>query len=226
MDEKKGLAASAKAVSRRTMERLGRPVGRSLHLTGAACAGNALVGLGKLIVGIVSLSPFACASALYTFGMVTAKSYVLAGVVREEGAGDQRGRYRRAGLILIGVSLLYMLYSARLFFYPANSAYPMSVALAIAAFTFTELTLNLRGVIIERKNHTLLVHAVKMLNLASSLICLVLTQTAILSISSDRMESHSAANGLIGVIMGGAAALLGAAMVLRVGRIQKREAEV
>lgn len=211
-----------KQLSQVATSRVGKKKGRSLHITGAACLGNFVVGVGKLILGIISLSLFTCVGALYTFGMVTAKCFALAGIVKQDNSKEQYWYYKASGLILIIASLLYIIYSIRLFVNPINTVYDMNVALLIATFTFTELVLNIRGVIIERHNHSPLVHAIKMINLASSLICLVLTQAAILSFADTQFAMHASANGLLGIIMGGVACLLGVVMIIRIGVIQKR----
>lgn len=224
--DRKGLVEAARHLSRRTMEQLGVTTGRSLHITGASCVGNLCVGVGKLVMGILSLSVFTCASALYTFGMVAAKGCALAGIVREVDPKRQRRYYKLSGLILIVASVLYIVYSVRLLLHPVVSIYSSYVAIDIAAFTFVELTLNIRGVIIERKNHTLLVHAIKMINLASSLICLVLTQTAILSFAEESLENQPMANGLFGSLMGTVAAALGVAMIMRILRVEKKEGKI
>ncbi|MDL2213964.1 hypothetical protein LJB76_00210 [Clostridia bacterium OttesenSCG-928-O13] len=198
----------------------GEEKGLSLSATGAAVAGNVFVGLGKLALGIFSLSLFTCVSALYTFGMVVAKCCALAGIFKSKNPEEQYRYYTLSGIILIITSLLYMGYSVRLFFCPATGTYHMFVALAIAAFTFTEIAINIRGVVVERHNRAPLVHALKMLSLASSLICLSLTQAAILSFASSEVDTHPAANGLIGLFTGGLAAGLGVYMVVRAGKIQ------
>ena len=215
------IVNSIKQASSTVFERTGKTTGRALHITGASCMGNMVVGVGKLIMGILSLSVFTCVSACYTFGMVTAKCAVLAGIVKEENKKGQYHYYKMAGTILIAASILYIIYSFRLLLNPTVSSYNQNVALAIATFTFTELTLNIRGVIVERHNHTPLIHAIKMINLASSLICLVLTQTAILAISSDHVETQSQSNGFFGILMGGAATLIGIIMLLQVKRFRK-----
>lgn len=173
--EKKGMKQTIMQTSHIIMNRAGKKHGWSLHLTGASCVGNTLLGLGKLVMGVLSMSFFTCASALY------------------------------------------MIYSIRLFIHPKETVYHMYIALAIA--TFTEIGLNIRGVIMERKNNAPLIHAIKMINLSSSLICLVLTQTAILSFASD-LPTHANVNGLMGIIMGGAATLIGIYMILRITAIE------
>lgn len=195
---------------------------RTLHLAGISSAGNTLLGLGKIISGILSLSIFVCVNGCYTLGMVLARYCALAGVVRARDVKTQYRYYRWSGIILIAASLLYLCYSGWSYHHPKYIAYPESVALAIATFTFTEIGLNIRGVIINRKNRTPLLHAVKTINLAASLISLVLTQSAILSIAQGGYHDP-ASNALLGMLTGGCAALLGVFMLWRIKRIQAKE---
>ena len=204
-------------------EHFGPSIKRFLKITAASGTANIIVGLGKLAMGVLSMSFFACINAFYTFGMVFAKGVALIGIVKAKNVKEQYRYYMISGTILTVSSLLYIAYSIRLFFHPENSIYHMYVALVIASFTFTELVINIRGVIMELHNHALLIHAIKMINLASSLICLVLTQTAILSFSDTKVESHAMANGLIGILMGSCAAMLGVIMIARINRIQSRK---
>lgn len=217
------ISAFIKKIISIATERVGEKKGRSLHITGASCVGNTIVGLGKLVMGILSMSFFTCASALYTFGMVTAKCFALAGIVKEENSKEQYRYYKTSGAILIASSILYIIYSVRLFLFPEMTTYHEYVAMGIATFTFAELALNIRGVIIERNNRTPLIHAIRMINLASSLICLVLTQTAILSFASDRTDVHPQVNGFMGMLMGGIATLLGIIMIVRISRIKNEK---
>lgn len=209
-----------KAMQYALVGRFERRTRLSLQTTGATVAGNVFVGVGKLTLGIVSLSFFTCVSALYTFGMVIAKCCALAGILKSKTQNEQYRYYTLSGIILIITSLLYMGYSVRLFLAPATGAYHIYTALAIAAFTFAEIGINVRGVVVERKSATPLIHAIKMLNLASSLICLALTQAAILSFASAEVGTHPAANGLMGLLMGALATGLGVLMVARARKLQ------
>lgn len=201
-------------------ERFASNISWSLKMTAASILANIFVGLGKLMMGIVSMSFFTCVNAFYTFGMVIAKYFAIAGIVKSNDMNEQYKYYTFSGVILTASSLIYIAYSIQLFFHPATSVYNMYVALVIAVFTFTEITINIRGVIIERHNHTPLIHAIKMINLASSLICLVLTQTAILSFTDSQVDLHSTANGQVGILMGSCATVLGISMIVRMRKIQ------
>lgn len=211
------LTGGLKELDTALTERFEPQIARSLKITGASGAGNLLVGIRKLLMGIYSLSFFTCVSALYTFGMVMAKYCVLFGLIKTSNKNEQSRRTMYSGLILTVASLLYMGYSARLFFYPSTPSFRLPVALGIASFTFAELTLNIRGVIIARKNHAAPIQAIKVINLCASLICLVLTQAALLALSSTaNLEVHAGATGILGVLMGGIAAMMGVVIMFRV----------
>ena len=107
-----------------------------------------------------------------------------------------------------------------MYFHPACTAYHPYLAIGIAAVTFAEIGLNLRGVLVFRKNRSPLLHALKTINLAASLISLVLTQAAILSFADE--VQNPASNGILGALMGTCAVLLGVYMLLRMRRITKR----
>ena len=217
----KSLPAFIGKVNTDMNERYDNKTSRLLKLSGASITANILLGLGKLALGIYTMSFFVCVSAMYTFGMVVAKYFALAGIIKSKTIAEQYRYYFLSGTILIVASLAFIGYSVRVFFHPVTTVYHMYVALLIASFTFFEITVNIRGVIVERHNHTPLFHALRTTNLASSLICLVLTQAAILSFADTQSEIHPTANGIIGVAMGCLALMLGINMVLRIKRIQK-----
>ena len=89
--------------------------GRSLQVAGASCIASAAAGMGKLAMGLVSLSLFTCVSAFYSFAMVIAKVVALSALVRETGREFQLRSCTLAGQLLIVASALYMVYSARSF---------------------------------------------------------------------------------------------------------------
>jgi hypothetical protein len=56
------------------------------------------------------------------------------------------------------------------------------VAIAIAAFTFTEIGVSVHGIVTTRKNREPIMEAVKLTNFSTSLISLVLTEAALMSL--------------------------------------------
>lgn len=227
MNDKKlfKLIQYAKDTSVLFTNQYGSKMSRSLYLTGAAVTAGTFIAIGKLIMGILSLSFFTCANAFYSFGMIGAKSIALTGIRKAQSIKEQYQYYIGSGVVLIVSSLLYIIYSIRLFFSPITSSYHMYVAIGIAAVTFAEIGLNIRGVIVTKHNHTILIHAIKMINLSASLIALVLTQTALLSFTIIEADSQgiSKANGVIGVFMSTVATLIAIYMIYRVKRLKKQE---
>lgn len=197
----------------------------SMRMSGAACAGNFVVGTGKLIIGIISLSLFTCVSAFYTYGMVVAKGCALWGRRYERQKQYAYYNYRLTAIILIVASILYVIYSMRLLWRPEHTSYNIYVGITIATFTFAEIGINIRGVCVHLKKDNMLGHALKMANLATSLIALVLTQTALLSFTHEGMADYdpSVANGLMGMLMGLVSSLLGGYMLIRLRKIEKKE---
>lgn len=215
----------AKDISASFTNQYGSKMSRSLHITGASATASTFIAVGKLIMGIISLSFFTCANAFYSFGMVGAKSIALTGIRKAQDKSEQYKYCFCSGVVLIVSSLLYIIYSIRLFFSPITSSYHMYIAIGIAAVTFTEVGLNIRGVIVTRHNHTLLIHVIKMINLSASLIAMVLTQTALLSFTNKEGDAlvTSKANGVIGILMGTVATLIGCYMIYRVKKLKKQD---
>ena len=191
----------------------------AVRITGAACAASFLLGSGKLLMGIFSSSFFTIMNAFYTYGMVTAKLLALRGLMVSP--QKQTSYYKGAADILITASLCYAVYSTRLLWNPENTQYHPYLAMGIATVMFTEIGMNLWGVLAERKAKSPMFHAIKTINLASSLIGLVLTQAAILSFTHpEEGYDPSLANSILGLCMGGCAAFLGCFMLWRTARLK------
>lgn len=140
-------------------------------------------------------------------------------MLREEGAvlygfrSTKLKSFRLVGIVIFLTSLSYALYSTRLFMGYKSMDFPMMIALIIALYTFFEFGINIREAIRLRKLHDLESAALKFINLASTMICFVLTQTAILSFAYE--QDASAANGLAGILFGVLAGLIGIYMITK-----------
>lgn len=220
---RKKTGGKPKLLVRLQDSRFGDQKYRSIRFAGFSCVSNTLLGLGKLVLGIATLSFFTCVSGFYTLGTVGAKVCAMVGLIKEQGRKEQFRYYKLSGVILTIASLLYIAYSVRVCFVPTTAKYHEVAAICIAAFTCAEMIVNIRGVIKERKNHTPLIHAMKMINLASAAVCVVLTQTALLSFALEGENPLPWANGVMGIIMGSAATVLGIIMMVHISRMEKKE---
>ncbi len=178
----------------------------------ASIALNAVLAVGKLVAGILTFSIFMCFHAFYNVGMGMAKYFILAGIKRSASRSEEYEVFRTVGIVVLAASLVYALYSVRLFIGGQSARYPQVAAITIATVTFTEIVLNIQGSISTKKADRLMLHANKLVGLASSLVSLVLTQTAIMSFAHDGDAAF--ANGLSGVFFGICAALIGLYMLL------------
>jgi divalent metal cation (Fe/Co/Zn/Cd) transporter len=205
-----------------------RKIERSINYAKVSFYMNLVMAVGKMIVGLYTASIFLCIYALYNVGLALAKGMAVKGYLAGKRPPDEThvfgyGReeyksYFRVGVILTTSSIVFIIYCLRLFLYGSSASYSMHVALAIAFMTFIEMGMAVRGSVVTiRKGISPAVSAIKLSNLAASLISLVLTQTAILSFTHQGDMSYY--NGLAGLIFGGLSALIGVGMILHMQRV-------
>lgn len=187
---------------------------------------NLGLALGKLAVGVVSGSIFLCINAFYNAGMAAAKRTALYGYRKGHPDAETNEPQREypaclaVGAIVLASSAIYIIYCLRLFLFGSDTRYSDIVSITIAAFTFTEIGLAVYGVAGLRHGREPAMLAVKLVNLATSLISLVLTQSALLSFTAEGDSSFY--NGLSGMLFGGCAMLIGLGMMLRVSRVMRQ----
>ena len=120
--------------------------------------------------------------------------------------------YYIVGLLILLSGICYMIYSLRLFSGGTSIEYTLEVGIGIATFTFTELGMSIYGLVIAKKNKNIMVEAFKLVNLATSLLSLVLTQVALLSFNYvDGDPSHY--NGISGIVFSSLVVLIGIYMI-------------
>jgi hypothetical protein len=190
---------------------------RNIYFSVAAIPGHVVMAGWKGALMIVSPSLFILANILFTLGLALVKTLVVFADRRMQRTGDQTvpvRAYRASGLVLLLLSLAYAALCLPLVLGEASTErYSYELAIAIATVTFVELGFSIHGFASSRRRRDLLMEAVKLSNLAASLIFLVLTQTALLSMTSE--TDHSRYNGICGIVMGAGAALISLRMLVR-----------
>ncbi|MFT4214609.1 MAG: hypothetical protein QM622_07520 [Microbacterium sp.] len=190
---------------------------RNIYFCVAAIPFHLLMAGGKGALMIVSPSLFILANVVFTLGLAGVKLIVVLADRQLRRTGDEavlKRAYRLSGRILLLLSLAYAALCLPLVFGEGRTErYTSEVAIAIATVTFVELGFSLHGFASSRRRGDLLMEAVKLSNLAASLIFLVLTQTALLSMTSA--SDHSRYNGICGIVMGAGAALISLRLMLR-----------
>lgn len=164
----------------------------------------------KAVISVVALSFFMFVNALYSAGMGVVKFYAIK--MHKQEIAEQIVTYRNVGIVISCTNICYVLYSVRLFYGGSSGVYDMNVALTIALYTFVEFGINIREAFRLRKSKELTAKALMAISFSSTLLCFVLTQTAIMSFASE--GDNSSANALSGIFFGSLAVLCGLAVVV------------
>jgi divalent metal cation (Fe/Co/Zn/Cd) transporter len=147
---------------------------------------NAVMALGKIGMSIYSLSLYLFIGGLFNVGIGVAKAIAVKGHSELKDKKPQEYGHRSyylVGCVVIIASIAYMAYSLRMMNGgQSNIEYDLITALCIATFTFVEIGTTVYGIIKIRRDKEPIIEAIKMTNLVSSLISIVLTQSALISI--------------------------------------------
>lgn len=174
--------------------------------------------LSKTVISIAALSFFMFTNALYSAGLGVAR-YIAVKMHTQDGKKQIRSYFYVGGVIFFA-SACYVVYSIRLFHKSEIPSYDKIFGIVIACYTFFEFGINVREAIRLRKSNALETKALRAISLSSTLLCFVLTQTALMSFTHEGDSSF--ANALAGVVFGGAAALVGIYVMVRSKILQKR----
>jgi len=183
---------------------------------------NAIFAIGKIAIGIYSLSFFLCINGFYNAGISVSKSLSIRGYKKKTyNTGDRKRdikeehrRLYQMGIVVIVASAVYLIYCIHMMLAGKNNEhYNQIVAITIALVTFTEIGVAIRNFIAARKSREPLMEGMKLISLATSLISLVLTQTTLMSLSNS--DNIPFACGLTGIIFGSLSAIIGMYLMFR-----------
>lgn len=181
-----------------------------LAFTRVSILKDAFLVVGKVVLGVISISFFMFVNAMYSAGIGLARFVAIK--MHTQARDSQIQSYRLVGAIILSASICYLLYCVRLFFGGKTGVYSMNAGLLIALYTFVEFGINIKDAIRLRKSKALEAKALRAISLSSTLICFVLTQTAIMSFAAQ--GDNSFANALSGMFFGSLAALVGLYVIL------------
>ncbi len=167
-------------------------------------------GFAKLVLAFIGSSFFIGLNAVFSFGLGSTRVICLKN--RHAPFDKQKRFYNITGIMICACSIVYILYSARLFFVEENIRYGLITSIAIAAFTFFEFGFNIYDFVKYKNNFTPATQAIKMVTFCSTLTCFVLTQIALTSFNSSLAGKW---NGVMGIIIGVICFALGLFMSLR-----------
>ncbi|WAO22427.1 MULTISPECIES: hypothetical protein [Listeriaceae] len=187
---------------------------RCMYFTTIAVPFNAMLAIGKIVLGVFSLSFILVINAFFNIGMAVAK-YLAVKTHRTSSVTerDQRKSYRSIGWMILFSSIMFIVFCSVLTISNTAIKYDPHIAVIIATVTFTELVLSIHGIINARKDKKLIMEAVKLTNFASALISLALTQAALLSFAYD--GNVVGYNMISGLLFGTISGFIGIYMILK-----------
>lgn len=159
------------------------------------------VGIGKFVFGIVFKNPMFGVSGVFSVFMCLSKVECYLGA--KTSRKTFKSRNNMIAIFLLIASLVYIFYSARLVFMDFSSmSYPDFAAIIIAAVSFVELGIAIYGLSkVKRKGHYF--RNIKIINFASALTAIVLTEIALLSFASDLAPKQTDfIGGISGIAVG------------------------
>lgn len=171
------------------------------------------IGAFKIILAAFSGSVLLLIHAVYNI----IKAYAMHYAVENRKGHDITMFY--SGLLVIAASTVYLIYSIYIYTFGSDSSYHMYVALGIATLTCYELVVAIHGILAARKSKNIQRETTKYINLASALISVSLTQTAILSFTSTGDMSKYYAMG--DAVFGFLAMIVGILMLIIAKNLQK-----
>lgn len=168
---------------------------------------NAILGIFKIILAIISHSLLLFIYSFYNVSISIAKRTS----IREKQKYEYENFYF-CGIIVLIASISYILYSDYIYFNGSSSKYNMYVAIGIATLAFYNITMAIIGVVKAKKRKDIKNQTIKFTNLASSFISMSLTQTAILSFTTE--GDMSKYNAIGGIVFGVLSAIVGIYMII------------
>lgn len=140
----------------------------------------------KVFLGFFLNNIFFLISGFYSVGTVGIKIIYLMGAKRSKEDQDREIPYFLAMTITqLVTSIVYIIYTTRFFFQQDFTSYTPLMSLAITLFSFIDLGIVIYSLFRVRSKEDLLLKGIKLTNLASAVIFIGITHSALLSLNSD-----------------------------------------
>lgn len=179
---------------------------RLIFFTGSSIAWNIIIALYKISLVVTSHSILILLYAFYNISLVITHTSLIRRIKSES------EKYYIVGFIVVAASISYIAYSIRILFGdPSSMYYNLYSAIGIAVVTFFDLVMSIIGIRNARKNMNIEEETSKLINLATSLISISVTQGAILTfMQHEKISLHT---GIGGIIFGTLAMIVGIYMI-------------
>lgn len=177
---------------------------RTAAMTMASFAMNALIGIGKLVLGVYLLSVWFMTTAVYYLILGTARGLILKRFEALKQIEDSPERYelefaayKKSGVFLCLLGLSYLLVCLRMYMVGDAAVFGGHTVFLIALVAFTKLVVAIRGTVVNRHLRDPIVSALKIINFTDAMVSIVVTQyTLLVMTESDHAMRSSALLGM------------------------------
>lgn len=166
----------------------------------AAFTLNALIGAGKLLLGMYLQSAWFMINAVYYLVLSAARGQTLRRYAEARKLGDPEERYelefsvyRKSGIFLCLLGLSYMGVCLRMFMVGDAVVFSGNMVFLIASVAFTKLGMAIHGNVVNRHLHNPIVSALKVINFTDAMVSIVVTQYTLLMMRSSASAMSSSA---------------------------------
>ena len=166
--------------------------------------GNLIIFLMKVILFFITFSWIILISSFYNLGIGLARKKVY----------SKNDNYISIGIFVSLASIFFILYSIWIIIDHKIVNYNIYVGILIATVTFYDIGHSIYGIVKSIKRNNPQNNLLMLVNLATGIISLELTQAALLSFTQIGVD-NSLYNGLLGVILGICAFIIGLVICLK-----------
>lgn len=171
---------------------LGNKQDRAAMYNAASLVINALIGIGKLILGLYLLSGWFITNAVYYLILCVAKAQVLHQYNVAKRIESKQERvvleiqvYKRGGILLCILGVSYLLVCLRMYLLGEAFVFKGYIVYLVAAVAFTKLAFGISGTIANRHLKNPLISTLKMINFTDAMVSIVVTQATLLTMEGS-----------------------------------------
>ncbi len=165
---------------------------------------NILIFIAKVVLFLITKSLSFLISSLYNLGIGLAKKKIY----------SNKDNYKSIGSFVIIASLCFIIYSIWIIITHKMVSYNLYIGITIATITFYDIGYSIYEIRKSIKNKNKQNNLLMSVNLATALISLQLTQSALLSFTQVGID-NSLYNGMIGIIVGLSSLTIGMSICLK-----------
>lgn len=169
-------------------DRLGNYTDRTLAITKASLTTNALIGVGKLLLGFSLFSLWFIMNAFYYLLLCCARLFFLrqyAYAVKMRDATERYdwefGVFRYTGLFLSLMGVAYFFICLKMYVDGDSTVYRGYIVYLVAFISFIKLGFAIYGTVVTRRMKSPIILALKIVSFADAMVSIVVTQCTLLT---------------------------------------------